>query len=182
MAAPYPHDVSDAPQPPDSAIGRLLTELSWSGRSIRQYRHGGAGFENVLTAEVLQALDFLPRATFLGGVLDQAHGADEARKTLAEEIEQAEVTVLPGDLELNPAGHGKRTKVIVQSDASSTPSSSRPTTGTRPSAYRSATNGSTTSAPPAARPTTTTSTSTNPSHERPCATGPRPPWTACSPP
>jgi len=120
VAAPYPHDVSDAPQPPDSAIGRLLTELSWSGRSIRQYRHGGAGFENVLTAEVLQALDFLPRAAFLGGVLEQAHGADEARKTLAEEIEQAEVTVLPGDTALNPAGHGKRAKVVVQPDATIT--------------------------------------------------------------
>jgi hypothetical protein len=104
-------------RPPDSAIGRLLTELSWSGRSIRQYRHGGAGFENVLTAEVMQALDFLPRTAFLGSVLEQAHGAGEARKTLVREVEHAEVTVLPGDIELNPAGHDKRTKVIVQPDA-----------------------------------------------------------------
>ena len=95
---------------PDSAIGRLLTELSWSGRSIRQYRHGGAGFENVLTAAVLQALDFLPRTAFLGSVLKQAHGADQARESLVRTVEQAEVTVLPGDIALNPDGIGKRAK------------------------------------------------------------------------
>lgn len=98
-------------------IGRLLTELSWSGRSIRQYRHGGAGFENVLTAEVMQALDFLPRTAFLGSVLKHAHGADQTFESLVREVEQADVTVLPGDIALNPDGQDKRTKVIVQPDA-----------------------------------------------------------------
>ncbi|MBD2648195.1 hypothetical protein H6G92_18560, partial [Nostoc foliaceum FACHB-393] len=42
-------------------IGRLLQELSWVGSTIKEYRDGGRGFENVLTAEVFLALDFLPR-------------------------------------------------------------------------------------------------------------------------
>ena len=51
-----------------SAIDRLLDELSWEGNA-RKYRGGGRGLENVLTAEVFQALDFLPRDAFLGAVL-----------------------------------------------------------------------------------------------------------------
>lgn len=43
-----------------SVIGRLLDELSCVGKSIRDYRHGGVGYENVLVAETLLALDFLP--------------------------------------------------------------------------------------------------------------------------
>ncbi|HEV8555564.1 MAG TPA: hypothetical protein VGR06_04100 [Actinophytocola sp.] len=57
-------------------VGRLLEELSWEGPRVRQYRFGGRGLENVLTAEVLTALDFLPRRGFLGAVLAAAHGAD----------------------------------------------------------------------------------------------------------
>lgn len=112
--------MSDAAPAPDSAIGRLLTELSWSGRSIRQYRQGGAGFENVLTVEVLQALHFLPRAAFLGAALTHAQGADSVRAELAREVEHAEVTVLPGDIALNPAGRDKRSRLIVQPDATLT--------------------------------------------------------------
>ena len=44
-----------------SVLGRLLEELSWAGNTIRNYREGGRGYENVLTAEALQGLDFLPR-------------------------------------------------------------------------------------------------------------------------
>ncbi|MBE9020222.1 hypothetical protein IQ272_29640 [Chroococcidiopsidales cyanobacterium LEGE 13417] len=42
-----------------SVLGRLLEELSWVGSTIGSYRTGGRGLENVLTAEVFQALDFL---------------------------------------------------------------------------------------------------------------------------
>jgi hypothetical protein len=74
-----------------SVLGRLLDEISWEGRSVRGYRGGGRGRENVLTAEVMTALDFLPRASFLGAVLDNAQGADAARAVLASEIEEAEL-------------------------------------------------------------------------------------------
>lgn len=63
-----------------SALGRLLEELSWVGSSIRGYRSGGRGYENVLTAEVLGALDFMPRSAFLGAVIAAAHGADVTRE------------------------------------------------------------------------------------------------------
>ena len=46
-------------------VGRLLQEISWE-RAI-SYRAGGKGRENVLTAEVLMALDFLPRTHFFRG-------------------------------------------------------------------------------------------------------------------
>ena len=78
-----------------SAIGRLLAELSWSGDQIRGYRNGGVGRENVLTTEVLQALDFLPRRMFLGAVVEAARGADAARDTLALEVEDARIAILP---------------------------------------------------------------------------------------
>ena len=51
-----------------SAVRRLLDELSWEGNA-RRYRDGGLGLENVVTTEVFQALDFLPRQAFLGRVL-----------------------------------------------------------------------------------------------------------------
>ena len=50
----------------DSVLGRLLMELSWVGCNIRDVRNGGLGLENVLTAEALTALDFLPRTDFPG--------------------------------------------------------------------------------------------------------------------
>jgi hypothetical protein len=49
----------------DSVLGRLLMELSWVGCNIRDVRDGGLGLENVLTAEALTPLDFLPRTDFL---------------------------------------------------------------------------------------------------------------------
>ena len=61
-----------------STLGRLLEELSWLGTTIRNYRNGGRGYENVLTAEALQGLDFLPRSTLLGSVLS----ASQARTKL----------------------------------------------------------------------------------------------------
>lgn len=99
-----------------SVLGRLLEELSWSGKSIRQYRDGGRGFENVLTAEVLTALDFLPRSAFLGAVLRAAHGAVGARAQVAAEIEHAELTLLPDELRLAPSGTSQQSRLVVQPD------------------------------------------------------------------
>jgi hypothetical protein len=82
-----------------SVIGRLLEEISW-GPNVTTYRGGGRGFENVLTAEVFQALDFLPRAAFLGGVVESAHGSAAARAVLRQEAEEAEFRLLPGEMHL----------------------------------------------------------------------------------
>jgi hypothetical protein len=99
-----------------SVVGRLLEELSWVGSKISDYRNGGRGYENVLTAEVLLALDFLPRTRFLGEVIWRAHGADECRKRLLSEIEDAVLTLLPGDQRLAPGGHSKKEQLRVQPD------------------------------------------------------------------
>lgn len=82
-----------------SPIRRLLDEISWEGNATK-YRDGGLGKENVLTAEVWQALNFLPRDAFLGRVLSGAHGADTARSHVARDVENLQVDVLPGDLAL----------------------------------------------------------------------------------
>jgi hypothetical protein len=100
----------------DSVLGRLLEELSWVGSSIRAYRDGGRGFENVLTAEVLTALDFLPREAFLGAVVRAAHGADAARMMFVTEVEQAEVILLPDEMKLRPSGPTYQAQLVVQPD------------------------------------------------------------------
>lgn len=99
-----------------SALRGLLREISWEGKSVRRYRLGGQGLENVLTAEALQALDFLPRATFLGRVVAAAHGADRARARVIAEIEEAKIDLLPGPQHLARRGHGLR-EFVVQPDA-----------------------------------------------------------------
>ncbi len=80
-----------------SILGRLLEELSWTGKQIVSYRGGGRGLENVLSTEVLQALYFLPRSGFLGAVIRAFHeGCAATRAAFASEAEQAEFLVLPG--------------------------------------------------------------------------------------
>jgi hypothetical protein len=94
-----------------SVIGRLLEEISWEGKSVRAYRDGGRGRENVLTAEVLWPLSCLPRSAFLAEVLQHAHGAEAVRIQAAEEVEEADVTLLPDQIELGPE------RLVVQPDA-----------------------------------------------------------------
>ncbi|ANZ41641.1 hypothetical protein BBK82_42530 [Lentzea guizhouensis] len=101
----------------ESVLGRLLEEISWEGSSVRRYRDGGRGLENVLSAEVLAALDFLPR-TFLGAVVGNAHGADGVRGVLAREVEEAKLSFLPDEFVLNPDGRSRGEQLIVQFDAS----------------------------------------------------------------
>ena len=110
------NDVRDYNPDNQSVLGRLLEELSWVGKTIRTYREGGRGFENVLTAEVFQALDFLPRTYFLGKIIAASEGADKTRKILIEEIEQAEFCLLPGNHYLIPSGDRHQTKLPVQPD------------------------------------------------------------------
>ena len=102
----------------DSVLGRLLQELSWVGANIRDFHDGGLGFENVLTAEALTALDFLPRTDFLGAALQAAHGAAAARSKAVAEIEQAEVTLFPDELVLRPSATNRKEKLLVQPDGS----------------------------------------------------------------
>lgn len=93
-----------------SLIGRLLDEISWEGNA-KKYRGGGRGKENVLTAEVFYPLSFLPRSWFLGQVIAGAHGAQTARQRVVDEIEHAELSLLPGDLPLTNSA------IRVQPDA-----------------------------------------------------------------
>lgn len=94
-----------------SVLGRLLEEISWEGRRVRLYRHGGRGMENVLTAEVLLPLSYLPRSRFLGEVLQAATGATETRARMISEAAFAEVVVLPEESRLGLDGP------VVQPDA-----------------------------------------------------------------
>lgn len=97
-----------------SMVGKLLEEVSWEHAT--SYRQGGRGRENVLSAEVMMALDFLPRDRFLGSVIRAATGADRARTVLINEIEEAEFRFLPGDMTLAPNRPGND-QVAVQPDA-----------------------------------------------------------------
>lgn len=105
-----------APGVGSSAIGQLLDELSWAGRLVRRMRGGGIGDENVLTTEVMLALDLLPRSAFLGAVIAAACGADHARAVVVEGIEAAEVLVLPGDRTACRRGEPDADPVRVQPD------------------------------------------------------------------
>lgn len=97
-----------------SMVGKLLEEVSWEHAT--SYRRGGRGRENVLTAEVMMALDFLPRHRFLGAAIRAAKGADHARNVLINEIEEAELRFLPGDMTLAPNRPGND-QLVVQPDA-----------------------------------------------------------------
>ena len=79
-----------------SAIRQLLDEISWEGNAS-EYRHGGLGLENVLTAEVFQALNFLPREQFLRQVFRSARGATTGCQIAATHAEESTVEILPGD-------------------------------------------------------------------------------------
>ena len=104
-------DISTAAS--SSIVGKLLEEISWE--KAKDYRAGGQGRENVLTAEILVGLDFLPREEFLGRILQSAHGANEARSKLAAEAEELRMHFLPGDLQLG--SDNRKGQLYVQPDA-----------------------------------------------------------------
>jgi len=103
-----------------TVLGRLLEELSWGAhdRIKTAYRAGGGrGLENVLAAEVLMPLDFLPRNHFLGEVLLATRGADQARATVAEDVERPRLTFLDQVLvpsRLTPDKHAFEVKPDAQ--------------------------------------------------------------------
>ncbi|MHA7239541.1 hypothetical protein [Arthrobacter sp. TMS1-12-1] len=103
---------NDVLQP--SMIARLLEEISWE-KAVK-YRAGGRGMENVLTAEVMMGLDLLPRDHFFAQVVRSCSGAVEARARLIEHVELAEMSLLPGDMSINPDGVASK-NFIVQPDA-----------------------------------------------------------------
>lgn len=99
---------------PPNPIGRLLRELSWEGNA-RRYRKGGRGRENVLTTEVFQALDFLPRAAFLGRIIRSAEGGDAtAVASLADQVEEATISLLPGNIVLSEPGAAGKAAAPLQ--------------------------------------------------------------------
>lgn len=102
-------------QAPNSAISRLLAEIFWEGKTSG-YREGGRGRENVLTAEVFQALDFLPRTTFLGRVIESASGASETLRLLGAGIEEATVDLFAGDIFLAENPPAGEMQLYVQPD------------------------------------------------------------------
>lgn len=91
-----------------------MREISWESASA--YREGGRGRENVLSAEVLMALDYLPRTAFMGQIFRTARGAEKSRNALIDHIESAAMDFLPGDLPLVP-GSDPLKKLYVQPDA-----------------------------------------------------------------
>lgn len=101
-----------------SAIARLLEELSWGGKlGADRLRGGGRYLENVLTAEVLQALDFLPRTAFLAQIFRAASGSDRAREAHAVVAEVATVTVLPGPMACAALDPASLTGIEIQPDS-----------------------------------------------------------------
>ncbi len=96
-----------------SVIQRLLQEISWDGQRIKLYRNGGRGYENVLTAEVLQGLDFLPREHFLGAVIRELNGAsDETKAKLIRQIETASLALLPAQIPFKAGSIRHQTETI----------------------------------------------------------------------
>ncbi len=102
---------------PPSVFGRLIYEIAWDAGAKDYLKEGGRGYENVLTAEVFQALDYLPRAAFLGRVVRSAEGgASEALGLLADQIEQASISILPQDLVLAHNASTGKASYTVQPD------------------------------------------------------------------
>jgi hypothetical protein len=92
-----------------TVIGRLVAEISWQGNKVKQYRNGGRGIENILTAETILALDLLPRSWFLGEIFKDLNGkAQEVKEKLVAEAETLDITFLSDHIYLDRnASHEK---------------------------------------------------------------------------
>jgi len=101
-----------------SVLGRLLEEISWEGKNVKRYREGGNGYENVLTTEVFQALDFLPRLSFLGEIINGLEGSisNQLKTVFVKDIENADFTLLPGNIYLRPSEDTHADGIGVQPD------------------------------------------------------------------
>lgn len=99
-------------------INRLLHRISWEHKAMASYRNGGQGAEAILTTELVQALDLLPRQLFLAEVVRRCQGgAETARAKLAEEVEEATLLVHPGNTYLRPSWGSHTSSIGVQPDA-----------------------------------------------------------------
>ena len=102
---------------PYTAIGRLMEVISWHGKSIRHFRGHGTGIEDVLTTEVIQALDFLPRNHFLAPVIEACEGsALDARDRLADEAEALRVEAHADRYYLKPSLENHQSAIGVDPD------------------------------------------------------------------
>lgn len=98
-------------------IGRILSEVSWAGSKVKTYRKGGAGFENVLSAEVFQILDFLPRKQFLHKILENIKMISGYNFSISEdEAEEMNLDILPGNFYLKKNFKAHRDGMSVQPD------------------------------------------------------------------
>ena len=103
--------------PGSTAVGRLMEVISWHGKSIRNFRNQGTGMEDVLTTEVIQALDLLPRSHFLAPVLEACEGlAIDARAHLADEAEALRVEAHADRFHLNPSQRHHHLSIAVDPD------------------------------------------------------------------
>jgi hypothetical protein len=57
-----------------------------------------------------------PTEAFLGAIFVGGHGADQARREVAAEVEHARVAFLPPEIVLNPDGRSRGELLIVQPD------------------------------------------------------------------
>ena len=102
---------------PKTMIGRILSEVSWTGKNVKGYRDGGAGYENVLTAEVFQLLDFLPRSVFLNKVLQNVNMLNGNKyKISTDNSEKMNLDILPGNYYLKEKYNSHQTGMPVQPD------------------------------------------------------------------
>ena len=103
--------------PGSTAIGRLMEVVSWHGTTIRNFRGRGTGKEDVITTEVFQALDLLPRSQFLAAVLEACEGsAVEARQLLVDEAEGLRVEAHADRFHLNPTLECHQSAIAVDPD------------------------------------------------------------------
>lgn len=103
-----------------SAFRALVHGMSWEGRTVvRKYRDGGKGVEEVLTAEVFQALQFLPRDPFIKQILEAVHSLDEEQPFSSHsEYKQADFLLSPaGRFALRPDESSHQQQMDVQFDA-----------------------------------------------------------------
>ena len=104
-----------------SPLARVLSGVSWEGRKVNsKYRDGGRGVEEVLTAEVFQALEFLPRYPFIEEVAKNITrlAADQSPFIEVDEVESATFEVSPGGaLSLWPSAETHQQRIEVQFDA-----------------------------------------------------------------
>jgi hypothetical protein len=113
----------EAGPPTPSFIQQLLRELSYDGAAISRYRQGGLGMENVLTAEVLQGLNFLPRDYFFKTFVESLKGEiGPTRAKLLKEAEKTSFRFLPGAFPFEPSAKFDHTMTVNPDGIIETPS------------------------------------------------------------